>query len=430
MDKDNLDEIKNTSDIATPDVAVAEEKSGGCCSSGGCSSGGCSSGGCSTGGCSSGGCMSCAKKGSCGSVKLDVFDWLHDIPEAADTTDLIEVQFKNTRKGYFRNSNQLRLQKGDIIAVESSPGHDIGTVALTGELVLHQMRKSRINMKTYEFKRVYRKAKPNDIEKWQKAQEKEHKTMLRSRVIAEDLKLAMKIGDVEYQGDGNKAIFYYIADERVDFRQLIKVLAEEFRVRIEMKQIGARQEAGRIGGIGSCGRELCCSKWKSGFESVSTNAARVQELSLNPQKLAGQCGKLKCCINYEVDTYVEASNKLPDRSKTLETKDGTFYHMKTDIFQGQMTYSSDPYMAANVTTISSSRVSDIQRLNKRGKKADTLKADVSTKVNVTKRLDYENVVGQDDINRFDSKKKKTVRKNRRKPRRRTNGGQGGENQKD
>lgn len=424
MDKNNIDETTNNKDIATVEVPVAEEKSGGCCGSGGCSSGGCSSGGCS-----SGGCMTCAQKGSCGSVKLDVIDWLHDIPEAADTTDLIEVQFKNTRKGYFRNSNQLRLQKGDVIAVESSPGHDIGTITLTGELVLHQMRKSRINLKTYEFKRVYRKAKPNDLEKWKKAQEKEHKTMLRSRVLAEDLKLEMKIGDVEYQGDGNKAIFYYIADERVDFRQLIKVLAEEFRVRIEMKQIGARQEAGRIGGIGSCGRELCCSKWKSGFESVSTNAARVQELSLNPQKLAGQCGKLKCCINYEVDSYVEASNKLPDRGRPLETSDGTFYHMKTDIFQEQMTYSSDPYIAANVTTLSSSRVAEIQRLNRRGKKVDTLKADVSTKVNVTKRLDYENVVGQDDINRFDNKNKKVIRKKRRKPRRRRDGGEGGSDQK-
>lgn len=406
-----------TNDIDTAEVAQAEKK-GGC--SGGCSSGGCSSGGCSSGGCSSGGCLTCASKGSCGSAKLDVFDWMNDIPEAADTTDLVEVQFKNTRKAYFRNSNNIRITKSDIVAVESSPGHDIGVVTLAGELVLHQMRKNRINMKTYEFKRIYRKAKPNDIEKWDKAREREHVTMLRSRVLAEELKLNMKIGDVEYQGDGNKAIFYYIADERVDFRQLIKVLADEFRVRIEMKQIGARQEAGRIGGIGSCGRELCCSKWKSGFESVSTNAARVQELSLNPQKLAGQCGKLKCCLNYEVDTYVEASKQIPDKNRPLVTKDGTFYHMKTDIFQQQMTYSSDQYVAANVTTISAERVSEIQKINRTGDKVDALAREV-VKTTVVKRLGYENVVGQDDINRFDVKKP-TARKKRRNPRRRKDNG--------
>ena len=267
------------------------------------------------------GCLACS---GCGRQdnKLNTYDWMADIPGNADEQDMVEVQFKNTRKGYYKNSNRLPLMKGDIVAVEASPGHDIGTVTLTGRLVPLQMKKANIRLDA-EIKRVYRKAKPVDMEKYEEAKSREHQTMIRSRKIAEDLGLKMKIGDVEYQGDGNKAIFYYIADERVDFRQLIKVLADAFKVRIEMKQIGARQEAGRIGGIGPCGRELCCATWMTSFISVSTSAARYQDISLNPQKLAGQCAKLKCCLNYEVDAYVECQKRLPSKEIELETKDAT-----------------------------------------------------------------------------------------------------------
>ena len=289
-------------------------------------------------------------------TKLNTYDWLCDVPDAANATDYVEVQFKNTRKGYYLNSNKIPVQKGDIVAVEANPGHDIGTVTLTGKLVLLQMKKTNFRMgEGYEPKKLYRLAKPTDLEKYEEAKAKEHETMIRSRQIAADLGLDMKIGDVEYQGDGNKAIFYYIADERVDFRVLIKVLAEAFRVRIEMKQIGARQEAGRIGGIGPCGRELCCSSWMTSFVSVATGAARYQDISLNPQKLAGQCAKLKCCINYEVDTYVEAHKRLPSREIALETLDNTYYHFKTDIFKREITYSTDKVLAANLVTISAGR---------------------------------------------------------------------------
>ena len=249
--------------------------------------------------------------------KLDTFDWLCDIPESTSATDLVEVTFKNTRKGYYRNTNDLTLEKGDIVAVEATPGHDIGTVSMTGQLVLMQMKKYHIDQTRTEIKRIYRKARPNDMEKYEEFKAKEHDTMLKARKIAEDLKLNMKIGDVEYQGDGNKAIFYYIADERVDFRELIKVLADTFHVRIEMKQIGARQEAGRIVGIGPCGRALCCSAWMTKFSSVATSSARYQEISLNPQKLAGQCAKLKCCLNFEIDAYMEAQKSIPDRNIPL-----------------------------------------------------------------------------------------------------------------
>ena len=257
----------------------------------------------------------CRRKGA----KLEVYDWLADIPESHNETDLVEVRFKNTRKGYYRNTTHIKLEPGDLVAVEASPGHDIGEVTLTGRLVPLQMKKNNVKPDV-ELKRIYRKAKPNDLEKFEEAKAKEHDTMIRARKIAEELHLDMKIGDVEYQGDGNKAIFYYIADERVDFRQLIKVLAEVFRVRIEMKQIGARQEAGRIGGLGPCGRQLCCSGWMTSFVSVATSAARFQDIALNPQKLAGQCAKLKCCLNYEADAYVEAQKRLPSREIPLETK--------------------------------------------------------------------------------------------------------------
>ena len=341
----------------------------------------------------------CRRKGA----KLEVYDWLSDIPESHDDTDLVEVRFKNTRKGYYRNTTHIKLAPGDLVAVEASPGHDIGEVTLTGRLVLIQMKKNNVKIDNPELKRVYRKAKPNDLEKFEEAKAKEHDTMIRARKIAEDLHLNMKIGDVEYQGDGNKAIFYYIADERVDFRQLIKVLAEAFRVRIEMKQIGARQEAGRIGGIGPCGRELCCSSWMTSFVSVATGAARYQDISMNPQKLAGQCAKLKCCINYEVDTYVEAQKRLPSREIVLETKDNNYYHFKTDIFKREITYSTDKSFAANLITIPASRAFDVINMNKKGMKPISLEAD--TKPQPPKR-DAQDILGQESVTRFDSVKKK------------------------
>lgn len=340
--------------------------------------------------------------------KLNTYDWLCDVPDAANATDYVEVQFKNTRKGYFLNSNKIPLEKGDLVAVEASPGHDIGTVTLTGKLVLLQMKKNNVRTEGVEAKKVYRKAKPTDIEKYEEAKSKEHATMIRSRQIAAELGLNMKIGDVEYQGDGNKAIFYYIADERVDFRQLIKVLAEAFRVRIEMKQIGARQEAGRIGGIGPCGRELCCSSWMTSFVSVATGAARYQDISMNPQKLAGQCAKLKCCINYEVDAYVEAHKRLPSREIVLETKDNSYYHFKTDIFKRELTYSTDKSFAANLVTIPADRAFDVINMNKKGTKPVSLEAD--TKPQPPKR-DAQDILGQDSVTRFDSVKKKKKKKN-------------------
>ena len=312
-------------------------------------------------------CKGCSRQDK----KLNTYDWLADIPGNAEESDMVEVQFKNTRKGYFRNSNKIKLEKGDVVAVEAAPGHDIGVVTLTGRLVPLQMKKANFKADT-EIKRVYRKAKPVDMEKFNEAKAKEHATMIRARQIALNLNLDMKIGDVEYQGDGNKAIFYYIADERVDFRQLIKVLAEAFRVRIEMKQIGARQEAGRIGGIGPCGRELCCATWMTSFVSVSTSAARFQDISLNPQKLAGQCAKLKCCLNYEVDCYVEAQKRLPSREIELETKDGTFYFFKADILSNQVSYSTDKNFPANLVTISGKRAFEVISMNKKGMKPDSL----------------------------------------------------------
>ncbi|GHT00394.1 hypothetical protein FACS189421_12430 [Bacteroidia bacterium] len=338
--------------------------------------------------------------------KLNTYDWLSDLPESQQATDYVEVQFKNTRKGYYLNSNNLELEKGDVVAVESTPGHDIGTVTLTGKLVLLQMKKHRIRPDA-EIKRVYRKAKQADIEKFEEAKAKEHETMIRSRKIAEGLGLQMKIGDVEYQGDGNKAIFYYIADERVDFRQLIKDLAEAFRVRIEMKQIGARQEAGRIGGIGPCGRELCCSGWMCNFISVSTGAARIQDISLNPQKLAGQCAKLKCCLNYEVDAYMEAKRKFPSFEIPLETKDATYYHFKTDVFKNQMQYSTDKHIVANLVTISPERAYDVITMNKKGQRPQFLHTDEGE---TKPKKEYQDILDE-SVTRFDTsiKKKKKHR---------------------
>lgn len=312
-------------------------------------------------------CKSCSRQDN----KLNTYDWLADISGNADESDMVEVQFKNTRKGYFRNSNKIELEKGDIVAVEASPGHDIGVVTLTGRLVPLQMKKANLKP-DIEIKRIYRKAKPVDMDKYKEAKTKEHDTMIQARQIALDLSLNMKIGDVEYQGDGNKAIFYYIADERVDFRKLIKVLADTFHVRIEMKQIGARQEAGRIGGIGPCGRELCCATWMTNFVSVSTSAARYQDISLNPQKLAGQCAKLKCCLNYEIDCYVEAQKRLPSREIELQIKEGTYYFFKADILSNQITYSTDKNIPANLVTIESKRAFEIINLNRKGIKPDAL----------------------------------------------------------
>ncbi len=351
--------------------------------------------------------------------KLATFDWLCDLPETISETDLVEVQFKNTRKGYFLNSTKIPLEKGDIVAVESSPGHDIGEITLVGRLVLLQMNKNNIDPEKTEIKRVYRKARQSDLEKYEEAKSREQETMIRSRQIAERLQLNMKIGDVEYQGDGNKAIFYYIADERVDFRELIKVLADSFKIRIEMRQIGARQEAGRIGGIGPCGRELCCASWMSSFVSVSTSAARYQDISLNPQKLAGQCAKLKCCMNYELDVYMDELKDFPSKDIKLETLDAEFYHFKTDVFKRQMTYSSSPHFAANLAVLSIERVKEVIEMNKDGRKPGALA--IAKEMSKKPAVDFKNVVGQDSLTRFDNNKKKKYHgKNNRNNKNRNN----------
>ncbi|WP_290088019.1 stage 0 sporulation family protein [Muribaculum intestinale] len=339
--------------------------------------------------------------------KLHCHNWLDDIPGGYADFDIVEVQFKNTRKGYYRNTTGLDIAKGDLVAVEASPGHDIGEITLTGRLVALQMKKAGLK-RDAEIKRIFRKAKPSDIEKYEEAKARENDTMIKARKIAEDLNLNMKIGDVEYQGDGNKAIFYYIADERVDFRKLIKVLAETFRVRIEMKQIGARQEAGRIGGIGPCGRPLCCSTWMTNFVSVATSAARFQDISLNPQKLAGQCAKLKCCLNFEVDAYVESVRQMPSKDIRLETADNTYFHFKTDIFKREITYSTDKQMAANLVTIPAKRAFEVIALNKAGEKPLSLIPEGSEKPQPKK--DFIDLVGQDSLTRFDKTKKKKKKK--------------------
>lgn len=362
-----------------------------------------------------GGCQGCNGCAVNTNKKLIVTDWMSDVSDGINESDLVEVQFKNTRKGYFQNFYNLELERGDMVAVESSPGHDIGEVTLKGKLVVLQMKKNNIDLGKYEVKKVYRKVRDVDMEKYNEAKAREHETMIKSRQIAESLKLNMKIGDVEYQGDGNKAIFYYIADERVDFRQLIKVFAETFRVRIEMKQIGARQEAGRIGGIGPCGRELCCSKWMTNFNSVSTSAARYQDLSLNPQKLAGQCGKLKCCLNFELDNYLEAQKELPSREIELETMTGVYYHFKTDILKAMITYSTNKNFPANLVTIHADRAKAVIWMNKKGYKPDLLD---EQETSAKKQAEYENVVGQDSLTRFDNKKdsQKSRNKKNAKPR--------------
>ena len=349
-------------------------------------------------------CCGCGRQDN----QLNTYDWLADIPGNDEETDLVEVQFKNTRKGYYHNVNNLELKKGDTVAVEANPGHDIGVVTLTGRLVKLQLKKA--NLKSADdIRRIYRIAKPIDMDKYREAKSREHGTMIQSRQIAKDLGLQMKIGDVEYQGDGNKAIFYYIADERVDFRQLIKVLAETFHVRIEMKQIGARQEAGRIGGTGPCGRELCCATWMKNFVSVSTNAARYQGISLNPQKLAGMCAKLKCCMNYEIDDYVEANRKMPAKDAVLQTKDNDYYQFKTDVLAGHITYATDKNLAANLEASSAERAHAIIEMNKQGEKPLSLLEDGTAKVE-KKSLD---LLEDADISRFDRSKRK--RKGGNKP---------------
>jgi len=366
-------------------------------------------------------CHSCCNCGGEPRGKLHSFNWIKDIPGGYADSDMVEVTFKNTRKGYYKNSTHIPLEIGDMVAVEATPGHDIGMVTLTGLLVERRMelaarhdrrgRRTELTEKD-EVKRVFRKARPGDLERYEEARARENDTMIKARRIAADLGLNMKIGDVEYQGDGNKAIFYYIADERVDFRQLIKVLAETFKVRIEMKQIGARQEAGRIGGIGPCGRPLCCSVWMTNFVSVATSAARYQDISLNPQKLAGQCAKLKCCLNFEVDSYVEASRTVPGKEIRLETADATYFHFKTDIFKREITYSTDKNIAANLVTISADRAFEIIEMNKAGEKPLTLKPDSDEKPR--EKAAFGDILGDDDLTRFDKKKKR--KKKPQKPR--------------
>ena len=353
----------------------------------------------------------------CGENKLDEFNWLADLPVDARFNEVVEVRFKNTRKGFYRNVNDLKLVVGDVVAVEASPGHDIGRVSMNGFLVFEELKRLKVRPVTEEMKKVYRKAKPVDIQKWEEARKLEKHTMLRSRKIAEELGLNMKIGDVEYQGDKTKAIFYYLADERVDFRQLIKVLAEEFRIRIEMRQIGARQEAGRIGGIGTCGRELCCSTHISNFMSVTTSHARYQDLSLNPQKLAGQCGKLKCCLTYELDSYIDAQREFPHRETPLELSGSTAWFQKMEVHKGIYWYSSDPRMAVNLTPVPVARVREIQQLNRKGVKPEKL---ITLTENHSLDTGSDLLLQNSGLSRFESKSAPRENRGKRRPHRRRN----------
>jgi cell fate regulator YaaT (PSP1 superfamily) len=357
------------------------------------------------------GCPSNDRVGSC--AKLNVYDWLQDVQNIINPEEIVEVRFKNTRKDYYRNVNGLSLKQGDMVAVEASPGHDIGMISLVGDLVLKQMKRRKATLLDGELRKVYRIAKPVDLQKWEESIELEHETMLKARKIAEDLKLTMKIGDVEFQGDKTKAIFYYIADERVDFRQLIKLYAETFHIRIEMRQIGARQEAGRIGGIGPCGRELCCCTWISNFVSVTTNAARYQEISLNPQKLAGQCSKLKCCLNYELDCYIDAQKYFPPTNIPLETEKGNYNYLKADIFKGIFYYVKEGNQPGGMVAVSVDNVKEIHRLNRSGKKIAQLTGE-NMVVAEPEGHGYQNTVGQESLDRFDQTTKNR-RKKRRKP---------------
>ncbi|WP_139956989.1 PSP1 domain-containing protein [Flavicella sediminum] len=366
----------------------------------------------------------CKSNGNCGtgtcgsgSEKLAVFDWLSNmaLPSGQKPLDLVEVRFKNGRKHFFRNVNNFQLTIGEVIAVEGSPGHDIGTVSLTGELVRVQMKKKKVAEDSEEIKKIYRKATQKDIEIWQAARAKEEETQKRGREILGRLGLKMKLSDIEFQGDGNKATFYYTAEERVDFRQLIKDLASAFRVRIEMKQVGLRQEAARLGGVGSCGRELCCSTWLTDFRKVNTASARYQQLSLNPQKLAGQCGKLKCCLNFELDSYLDALKGFPKQDTVLETEKGRAYFVKMDIFKGLLWYTSKEE-GSKWFQLTLEQVNEIITLNKAGEKGATLE-ELESELVVETKIDFENVVGQDSLTRFDKPKTNKRRNNKkRKPR--------------
>ena len=348
-----------------------------------------------------------------GCCKLEVYDWLSEVSQE-QWNEFFEVRFKNTRKGIYRNASGQSIKTGDMVIVEAANGHDLGIVTLEGPIIARQMKAKKINPETFEFKKIYRKAKQFDVEKWQEAIAREHEVMIRSRQIAAELGLEMKIGDVEFQGDGTKAIFYYIADGRVDFRQLIKVFAEEFRIRIEMKQIGARQEAGLIGGLGVCGRELCCSNYISTFQSITTSAARVQDLSLNPQKLAGQCGKLKCCLNYETATYMDAQTRIPKVTNPLEFEDGLAYLMKTDILKEVMYFSYDSTSLANLYPLDASEVREIIKMNRNGIRPESLKSDPEPRT-----PEFVSAVGDDSITRFDE-----TRKRKKKKKHRSGGGKG------
>ena len=352
-------------------------------------------------------CRNCGRREPRG--KLLATDWLAKMPGLHIHHNLIEVIFKNTRVGYFENSGNLPLKIGDLVVVEGTPGYDIGRINMMGHLVSLQMKKAGFK-DTQELKSVLRIASEDDLAKFEEARSREHSTMIKARSIAEELGLAMKIGDVEFQGDGSKAIFYYIADERVDFRKLIRILAETFKVRIEMKQIGARQEAGRIGGIGPCGRPLCCSSWMNRFVSVGTGAARMQDLSMNPQKLAGQCGKLKCCLNFEIDAYAEAHKELPMKDAVLETKDNLYYLFKTDILSRKLTYSTDRHLPANLVTLNASRAIEIIELNKKGIKPECLSDEISENA----PSEFGDIIGQDSLTRFD-KKSGNKKKKKNKP---------------
>ncbi|MEO0311242.1 MAG: hypothetical protein RIQ89_899 [Bacteroidota bacterium] len=372
--------------------------------------------------------MACGSGGSCGSSgsgcnKLNVYDWLTGMgPAAGHYPEIVEVRFKNSRKEFFKNKDNLPLQTGDIVAVEGNPGHDIGTISMASDLVKYQMKKKGIAPDSEQVKTIYRLAKPADIEKWEQVKALEDKVLHKSREIIIALKLSMKLSDIEFQGDGKKATFFYTADDRVDFRELIKKLADEFKIRIEMRQIGMRQEAARLGGLGSCGRELCCSSFLSDFKTVSTGAARYQNLALNPAKLAGQCGKLKCCLNYELDTYVDALKEIPSPETTLHTAKGKASHRKTDIFKRMMWFAydfkqddgekRDFSIETEWVPLHVNRVKEIMNLNAQQVKPTDLRGDDHDELEV-EEPDYENVVGQDRIDRLDKKKKK--KKKKKKP---------------
>lgn len=378
---------------------------------------GCGSG-CADRKCGGGSCAACSHRADCscpradlaGRGNLDSYDWLAGI-KTADPSQFVEVMFKNTRKSYYLNTANLQLRQGDAVVVEGSPGQDLGKVTMTGPLVALQMRRASLR-KDFEPKRIYRHATESDMERFRAARDREHDTMIRSRQIAAELGLKMKIGDVEYQGDGHKAIFYYIADERVDFRKLIRILADTFKVRVEMKQIGARQEAGRIGGIGPCGRPLCCASWMTHFVSVGTGAARIQDLSMNPQKLAGQCAKLKCCLNFETDIYAEAQKELPPKDVQLETKDNLYYFFKADILARTITYSTGRKIPANLVTISTDRAFEVIALNKQGVKPENLAPGSKEE---ERPAGYVDLVEQESLTRFDKSKRKKKKKQPQKP---------------